>query len=215
MKQKNNKNIFILIAVIIVIVTVSILIKKSITNITEYGIIPEKTYEEKFPLLGTIDFGQDIKGVSNPIKNDWVSYVNRPLGFSIEYPGRSFAYGKLESHEYFDTHPINGKFYWVNFSDGDSGNIVVTIQPSRFMDIWEWKKHNPEYGAINTIFTRRQIGDIDAMVVYSVPEFPYTPDEHIQRKVHIIKDNVFYTILTQGLPNEEYERIWDSFQFID
>lgn len=175
-----------------------------------------REYNEQFPLLRTIDFGDDIKGVSSPVHNDWFAYENKALGFRIEYPRRAVYTDQLKPYETVYNDTPSGKSYHVGFSSlSDTDYISLTIQPSRFRDIWEWKKNNPEYGAVNTVFTRRQLGDINAMITYSVPEFPYLDDEHMEHRVHFIKDDILYTIITLSLPVGEREYIWDSFRFFD
>lgn len=169
---------------------------------------PIKTYEEKFPLLRELNIPQDFKGTSASLKDGWSRYENKALGFSVEYLSPRAPY------ESFYNNPISRESYSVDLSVGDSNFVNISVEPSRAHTIDEWIKDNSDYNTSEASFIRRTLSGYDAVIVTPTPAFPIT-DEQMERRTYIIKDDILYTITTRDIPSAEYERIWNSFRFLE
>ena len=202
--NKNHTHIIISIG----IVFVGILIASGVWMASKNKKPLELSYEEKFPMLRTLDFGSEFHGTSTPIGGGWSLYKNDTLGFSVEYPSERVPRENSSIRDMF------GRSYTIYFSGGEFEVIAVTITPSRFHTIEDWVKNDPEYQKPNYVLIRRKISGLNAVTTYYVPEFPPITDEQILRRTYVIKNDIMYTIDTRDIPSEKYERIWSSFQFL-
>lgn len=211
-----KKNSSLIVSAIIILISITVVLVILFVNDTNNKVkndkTQEKTYEEKFPFLRELDFGDDFKGITTPIKDGWSLYENEIFGFKVEYPSH-----RTPRERFYDSgNSLFGRSYNVDLSGGEFEVAYVIIKPSRFRTIEEWIKNDPEYKshAQNYVFVRRKISGVNAITKYYVPEFPPITDSQILRTTYVIKNNILYSIITRDISSEEYERILNSFGFI-
>lgn len=179
-------------------------------------------YDKQFPLLRTIDFGDEIKGTSTPMNDEWSVYKNATLGFAIEYPKREFMWGpynrgSLQINERVEIDEIDGKIYNISFNHLDGASITVRIQASRFSDIEDWVKDYKNQNPFDTYstFENARMAGYPAIIRY-VPIHTARPEQKVPAMAYLVKNDVLYTIFLEiTLTDDEQRRVLASLRFLD
>lgn len=176
---------------------------------------------------GVLNDYENFQGHSINLPDGWVLYKNETLGFQLEYPGGEFTYGVLKPYENkFTNDPsktaIQKKlFYNIFFSDGDSSKIMITIEKSEMQDVDEWFKKEMAQYKINELgelfYKKIKISGQEAVLTYHMQYDPsyVVPDDQLIKSVAVIKNGLLIKISTAYINQEERNRIWGSFKFLD
>ena len=176
------------------------------------------------PYSSTINVFPMESSTTTSLENG-TSYINKTLGFSIDLPhGISLLSQEAELRRYEEgvgnnLVGQNYNYYDINFGSSDSNSdtyVRIIVEDTVYKNINEWTIGDRNFGrwrieCSSELEPKDMFGE---NVMFSYGECT-TDEKYSTEHVFAVKNNKIYYINLSHIPNEDKDKIWQSFRFLN